>query len=197
MPFLEVQFPKRVAYGFAGGPTYSTSIAVVASGLEQRNVRRSLPLGKWTATHQHKGDTDTQELIAFFHTVKGRAYGFRFFDRLDSTAGSGEGVLAVAESPANTYLMFREYAAGALSSLRRITKPIDGSITVSGGGTYAVDYTNGTILHSGGGAPTGWTGSFDVPCRFDSDEMKIEIVERGPDGYVYTWGDISIVEIIP
>ncbi len=36
-----------------------------------------------------------------------------------------------------------------------------------------------------------WQGEFDVPCRFDTDQMQIEIIDKG----IYSWGQIPIVEI--
>lgn len=36
-----------------------------------------------------------------------------------------------------------------------------------------------------------WQGEFDVPCRFDTDTMQIEIVDKG----IYSWGQIPVVEI--
>ena len=36
-----------------------------------------------------------------------------------------------------------------------------------------------------------WQGAFDVPCRFDTDTMQIEVMDKG----IYSWGQIPIVEI--
>jgi uncharacterized protein (TIGR02217 family) len=36
-----------------------------------------------------------------------------------------------------------------------------------------------------------WAGEFDVPCRFDTDRMEMEIVDKD----IYSWGQIPIVEI--
>jgi hypothetical protein len=42
-----------------------------------------------------------------------------------------------------------------------------------------------------------WTGQFDVPVRFDVDEMKYEIIERqGPSGELLVrWPTIPIIEL--
>ncbi|MFT0167480.1 DUF2460 domain-containing protein [Paraburkholderia mimosarum] len=42
-----------------------------------------------------------------------------------------------------------------------------------------------------------WTGQFDVPARFDVDEMKKQIVDRNGSGgdLLVTWGSIPIMEI--
>jgi hypothetical protein len=36
-----------------------------------------------------------------------------------------------------------------------------------------------------------WAGEFDVPCRFDTDQMKISVESYNR----YTWGGIPIIEI--
>lgn len=41
-----------------------------------------------------------------------------------------------------------------------------------------------------------WTGEFDVPCRFDTDEMRGEVIDRTPSGeLIVGWQSIPIVEI--
>lgn len=37
-----------------------------------------------------------------------------------------------------------------------------------------------------------WAGEFDVPCRFDTDELRAEIVGHGP---ILRWDSIPIVEV--
>ena len=50
-------------------------------------------------------------------------------------------------------------------------------------GTIAVLFNSGDILN--------WSGEFDVPCRFDTDQMKTAV-----DAYnVYSWGQIPVIEI--
>lgn len=36
-----------------------------------------------------------------------------------------------------------------------------------------------------------WSGEFDVPCRFDIDQMKV----NGESYNIYTWGNIPVIEI--
>jgi uncharacterized protein (TIGR02217 family) len=40
-----------------------------------------------------------------------------------------------------------------------------------------------------------WTGEYDVPCRFDTDDMKIQIVNRSGERLLEAWDAIPIVEI--
>jgi uncharacterized protein (TIGR02217 family) len=41
-----------------------------------------------------------------------------------------------------------------------------------------------------------WTGEFDVPCRFDTDQMKGDVIDKHPNGsLIVGWQSIPIVEI--
>ena len=66
--------------------------------------------------------------------------------------------------------------------------------------TLALDTTTPTLVYSGGGygahypqetSTLRWSGDFDVPCRFDTDEMKVSLEA----GYFRLWNEINIVEI--
>jgi uncharacterized protein (TIGR02217 family) len=81
-------------------------------------------------------------------------------------------------------------------------------ITAISGSTYTlnVNTTGLTITASGNGQmypqPTdtlAWSGQFDVPARFDVDEMKKQIMDRnGPNGdLLVDWGSIPIIEVRP
>lgn len=81
------------------------------------------------------------------------------------------------------------------------------SVTAVSGAQYSLNVnTTGKTITAGTGVglkypqPTdtlAWTGQFDVPVRFDVDEMKKQIVDRnGANGdLIVEWGSIPIVEI--
>ena len=63
-----------------------------------------------------------------------------------------------------------------------------------------VDYTTGLVTF--GSAPTSghtltWTGQFDTPCRFDIDDLKIELVDELPAGgdLLCRWASIPLIEL--
>lgn len=76
---------------------------------------------------------------------------------------------------------------------RTIAKPVTTIATV-GGTVSSVDYTTGIVTMSSG-SPTSWTGSFDVPCRFDTDRMEGSIVEKSGSNFLIDWKAIPIVEV--
>lgn len=193
MSFIESpRFPDAISYGAQGGPGWSTTISAVASGYEARNQN-------WTAArhhydvshvvHAHDGGKRAA-LIAFFHAAKGRANAFRFKDFADFAAASGEGV--VVELTATTFQLYKRYTSGAATYDRIIQKPIAATVALSGGGSYTLDATTGIVTVTSGADPTGWTGEFDVPCRFDIDQLMISIESRGLIGHT---SGIPIVEV--
>lgn len=40
-----------------------------------------------------------------------------------------------------------------------------------------------------------WAGQFDVPVRFDTDEMQAQIIDKGTAGLVAEWASIQMIEI--
>lgn len=195
MAFLESpRFPDAVSYGCQGGPTWQTAVIAVASGHESRNQVWESARHRYDVSHvYHSGDGGKLELLrAFFLAVRGRLHGFRFRDPLDYAAASGEGLLTALGG--GTYQLVKRYTAGSSVYDRDITKPVAATVVIAGGGTYSLDDTTGIVTHSAGAAPTGWTGEFDVPCRFEADTMAASLEAPGQFGH---WQAIGIIEIRP
>lgn len=191
MAFYETpRFPDAIAFGAVGGPGFSTGIVVVDSGAEYRNGAWTQARGEWDVAHAAKSAADHAELVAFFRAMRGQLHGFRFKDWADYQVAGSDGILT-ATGVSNEWQMYKRYTFGAVSSDRKIQKPIASTVTISGGGTYTLDATTGKVTKTAGAAPTGWTGEFDVPARFGIDQMRGEMIARG----VYSWQSIPIVEI--
>lgn len=195
MSFLETpRFPENVSFGAVGGPGYNTSIVSVDSGQETRNGTWSQARAKYDVSHAARLPADYTPLKAFFRSVKGKLHGFRFKDWSDHTVLVSEGSL-IATGVTDQYQMYKTYSAGALSENRIIQKPVSGTVTISGGGSYSVDYGTGLVLRTAGAAPTVWAGEFDVPCRFDTDEMHGEILNKSGADLIMAWNSIPLIEI--
>lgn len=134
----EVRFPTDIAYGSSGGAGYSTVISQTSSGYETALVNWSKARHKYNATYGPRTMAQLEAVIALFHAVRGRAYGFRFKDwadykscplaqpvsAFDQAIGNGDGV-AVA------FLLQKTYVYGSESYVRPITKPVAGTVVVS------------------------------------------------------------------
>jgi uncharacterized protein (TIGR02217 family) len=181
-------FPRNIAFGAQVGPEYQTTVVIVNSGYENRNADWQNARLKFEVGMRPMRKVDTDALIAFFRSVKGRAYGFRFRDWSDYQATSATGV--VVPVVGGGYRLAKKYTAGGMTEYRPISKPVAGTVTVSGG---TVDYATGIV--SGASSSTTWAGEFDVPCRFDTDRMELEAIDKSQGEILFQWGQIPVIEI--
>ena len=215
--FLEMRFPTGIAYGAVGGPSYNTSIVQFQNGRESRNQQWSQGLGVWDVSHGVKTQAEVDQLVAFFRSVKGRAYGFRFKDWSDHTAtqclmGVGDGSNGRFQL-CKQYISYDIYGNPIAGEVKTIYKPVPGTVTVYSGVTianaanmvaleptqYGIDYTTGVLNCAGQpNVPASGIGmwvscEFDIPVRFDTDQMKVTL----EDYNTYSWGSVLIKEILP
>lgn len=195
--FHEVQFPADISYGATGGPTYATSVVTTVSGHEKRNANWSQARGRWNVAHGLKHRDQVAALIAFFRARRGRAHGFRFKDWTDfqafaQTLGTGNGANKI-------FQLVRDYASGGIVEQRVITKPVGGTVALYLNGTpqgagWSVDPTTGLVTFTvapGNGVVVSADFEFDVPVRFDTDQMEITIETYD----LARWAEIPVVEI--
>jgi uncharacterized protein (TIGR02217 family) len=219
--FDEVQFPASISQGAVGGMRFSTTIIALSSGSEHRNINWGNSRGKWDVKHGLKTQTQIEQLIDFFAARFGRAYGFRFKDWIDYRVPRWEyapgdlfpiPVMFTTDGTTKTFQIVKMYGDTTRVYARNVTKPVAGTTHVmldgvempSSGGRWSVDTTTGiiTILDStiwsrpstgNPGAPhqLGVATEFDVPARFDVDEMQATITTTE----IYSWDSIPVVEI--
>lgn len=168
----------EIVHGSVGGPMFSTQITRTYGGQEQRNVTWDESQWRGELGQRTLNQKQMVVLMAFFRSRKGRAIGFRHKDWADFTATGTEGTLKLLSSTANTYQLYKTYATAAgASDSRKIAKPVAGTVQLIRADTKAVlpstlDSTTGIItLLMAPPAPLLWLGEFDVPVRFDVDEL--------------------------
>ena len=190
VPFHEVRFPTAIAFGATGGPERKTDIVSLASGYEERNSRWANSRRSYNAGYGVRSLDDIHAVIAFFEERRGRLYGFRWKDRTDfqscapgaaptatdQTIGTGDGA-------ALTFQLAKTYGGSHAPWTRTIAKPVAGSVHVAVDGTpltsgWSVDTTTGQVTFTSapanGAAITGGF-QFDVPVRFDTDKLEINL----------------------
>lgn len=203
MAFREVQFPRCIRFGVIGGPGFSTDVVTVLSGQEKRNANWSKMRHAWECAYAVKSQTDFEAVRAFFLSVQGRKDGFRFRDWADYTVSEAQGVVAGLTS--TTFQLRKQYVSGDVTTLRDIQKPIAQGLVLRDLGTplvlttdYTLDATTGIVTTTAprtAGNLT-WSGEFDVPARFDVDELRATIVNRNTEsGLLLEWTSVPIVEI--
>lgn len=191
MAFHQVRFPLDVALGARGGPERLTDVVTLASGAEERNQRWAHARRRYNAGYGVKSRADMQAVLSFFEERRGRFHAFLWRDALDHSSNGGTGTptpldqaLGTGDGVEAAFQLVKRYGASFDPYDRPITKPVGASVRVAvdgvelSGGQFSVDELTGIVTLStppvGGLAVTaGFT--FDVPVRFDTDRLDIEL----------------------
>ena len=189
MAFHAIRFPLDVALGAHGGPERLTDIVTLASGAEERNSRWANSRHSYNAGYGVKSRADMQAVLAFFEERRGRFHSFLWRDGLDFSSNGTptptplDQPLGTGDGSTTLFQLLKQYGANFGPYLRPITKPVAGSIRVALGGReltsgFAVDPLTGLVTFTSPPAPgTRLTAGFlfDVPVRFDTDRLDIEL----------------------
>lgn len=193
MTFTYTRFPDDIAYGSSGGPFFATHIVTGANGHEQRNSHWQQARARYNIARGIKTQEQLSELISFFRARKGKAEGFLFKDWCDYQL-SGE-VIATGDGETISFPLVKNYH----HNLRYITKPVPGTIQVFVNSELifadiTIDAEKG-IIHFASPPPAesmiAVDGEFDVPVRFDTDQLTTTIESYGS----YSCLDIPLIEI--
>ncbi|SCX96734.1 DUF2460 domain-containing protein [Microvirga guangxiensis] len=208
--FHEVRFPLDVSLGSRGGPVRRTDIVTLASGREHRNSRWASSRRRYDAGLGVRNVDALHAVIAFFEERRGKLYGFRFCDRtdwrscppskdptaLDQRIGAGDGTT-------KTFQLVKIYGSSFAPYVRTIAKPVGGSVRVAlngveqpVGSAFNCDPATGLVTFpvppaAGAAITAGY--SFDVPVRFDTDELDIDLSTFEAGGIP----QIPLIEIVP
>lgn len=204
--FHEVSFPLDVALGARGGPTRKTEIVTLASGREHRNGRWADSRRRYDAGLGVRTVDALHAVLFFFEERRGRLYGFRFHDRADHRSGSPSApiaptdcVLGAGDGATTTFQLAKTYGAAFAPYRRTITKPVGGSVRCAVAGVEAAvgcDATTGLVSFAsppppGAAVTAGF--AFDVPVRFDTDALDIDLSAFDAGAIP----SVPLVEILP
>lgn len=196
--FMEVEFPTDYSETSVFGPTFDVIGVDADSGQVKRIPQSTEGSSQFSIEHHIRTLTQAQTVLNFFHARRGRLIGFRAKDITDFTAtneffGTGNNILTV-------FQLIKVYTSGGFTQTKIITKPISGTIllyaddSLINSGDYTIDYTTGLVtfdIAPGDTVELTWTGEFDLPVRFDTDELDISV-----DGFeVYNVGSFGLTEI--
>lgn len=191
MAFHEIRFPTNIAFGATGGPERRTEIVTLGSGAEERNSPWAHSRRRYNAGLGLRSLDDVHELIGFFEARHGRLYGFRWKDRADfkscapgADAAATDQRIGTGDGATQTFQLVKTYSSGDITYERPIVKPVTGSVAVAMNGTalaeaaFSVDATRGIVsfvVAPGAGAVVTAGFEFDVPVRFDTDFLEINL----------------------
>ena len=206
MAFHEVDFPLALSRRVSGGPERRTEIVALISGHEERNQLWADSRRRYDAGTGLRALDDIHTLVAFFEARRGRLFGFRFRDPLDhkscpaaQSPSALDQVIGTGDGVAASFQLVK--AAGEGLPMRTILKPVEDTVTIAVNGTeqqidtaFEVDTTSGLVTFLPGHVPpadglvtAGF--EFDLPVRFDSDELTINLAAFGA-------GDIPSIPLI-
>ncbi len=193
MSFHETRFPTNISRGAHGGPERRTDVVVLGSGAEERNARWADSRRTYNAGYGVRTLDDLHAVVAFFEERRGKLHGFRWHDAtdfkscapekapsmLDCVLGTGDGVVT-------RYSLIKTYGTTFAPYARRITKPVAGSLLVAVAGVaqpataFIADTTTGAVIFLPGHIPAAGAivtagFQFDVPVRFDTDKLEINL----------------------
>ncbi len=210
MPFHDIRFPTAISFGATGGPERRTDIVVLGSGHEERNQRWADSRRRYDAGYGLKSLADLEAVIAFFEERRGRLHGFRWKDHADfkscaanATPAAADQAIGVGDDTTTEFQLTKIYGTSFAPWAREIKKPVDGTVLVAVDGvpqTEGSDFTSdaaaglitfqpGSIPPSGAAITAGF--EFDVPVRFDTDRLEINL-----DGFRHgSIPSIPLVEI--
>jgi uncharacterized protein (TIGR02217 family) len=209
--FHEVRFPLRLALRTSGGPVRRTDIVSLSNGQENRNARWRDSRRSYDAGSGVKSVADLYAVLEFFEARRGPLHGFRFRDPLDwkscgpdAAVSAMDQVIGAGDGEVGVFPLVKTYGDAGASWVRRIAKPVAGTVVVSVGGvvqvpdTYAIDAAAGMVTFAAShvpepGAMVRAGFEFDVPVRFDTDRIDVDLAHFDA-GRIPT---IPLTEILP
>lgn len=205
MAFDNVRFPTAISRGSTGTAERRTDVVTTASGREERNARWANSKRKYNAGFGVKSLDDIQAVVAFFEERRGKLYAFRWKDfadfkscaasaavaATDQVIGTGDGVTAA-------FQLVKKYGTGTRNYVRAINAPVSGTVRVAVNGVvttlFAVNVQTGMMTFNAGSIPV--IGAvvtagfeFDVPVRFDTDAVTINLAH-------FAGGDIPNIPLV-
>ena len=219
MAFIETpRFPDNISYGSSGGPKYNTTVITVNSGYEYNNINWDQARHYYDVAMGVRSMEELSDLVSFFHITRGKGHHFRYKDwadylscDLNQTPTPTDQVFGVGDGLTTAFQLVKTYdLGGGTINQRDIKKPVNTTIlialdtvlqtedtytgTVSNNDNdYWIDYTTGIVTFNSAppwSVSITWGGEFDVPCRFDVDQLELSL-----DYYGHGSTGVPVIEV--
>lgn len=193
MIYVNVEFPRHIAFGAQRRAGWKTSLAQTGAGFESANQDWARARHRYDVGFAVRTAADYHAITEHFHSMRGRFKAFPFLDVLDYRVEASDGVLLDAGGSPAEFQLAKSYGSGADVYDRPITRPIVSTVAVyrlrSGvttviTGSCTISATTGLVVIADGVLQSddvlSWSGQFHVPCRYDTDELPAVIINRRP-----------------
>lgn len=210
MLYVNIEFPRHIAFGAQRRAGWKTALASTGAGFESANQDWARARHRYDVSFAVRTAADYHAITEHFHSMRGRFKAFPFMDVLDYRVSQVDGVLLDADAD---FQLAKSYGTGADIFDRPITRPI-----VSGAAVYrtragvttnitascTISALTGVVTIDGGALDSddvlSWSGEFFVPCRYDTDDLPAVIINRSPgrgdfDDLLVQCDAIPIVEV--
>ncbi|MEL6768450.1 MAG: DUF2460 domain-containing protein [Pseudomonadota bacterium] len=190
MGFHSVRFSAAISFGSTGGLERRTEVVTLASGHEERNTPWAAGRRRYDAGLGVRTLDDLADVTAFFEARRGRLHAFRWKDWLDHKSCAPSAMPLAADQAIGTgdgtvtaFQLSKTYEPGAHAAARPITKPVAGTVLVALDGVeqvsgWTLDPVTGVVTFDtapGAGVAVTAGFEFDVPVRFDTDAIDINL----------------------
>ncbi len=205
MSFDNVRFPTSISRGSTGTAERRTDVVTTASGREERNARWANSKRKYNAGFGVKSLDDIQAVVAFFEERRGKLYAFRWKDFADfkscaasATIAATDQMIGTSDGTTATFQLVKQYGTGTRNFMRLINAPVSGTLSVAVNGTvttqFIVNMQTGLVTFNAGAIPANGAVitagfEFDVPVRFDTDAITINLAH-------FAGGDIPNIPLV-
>lgn len=179
MAFIDAILDEAVAYGFEGGPEYSTDEVILDNGIRHANSAWAYPRHRYNAQYDNMEDEDRARVIEIFHAVRGKRHSFKFKDWNDYQAvNESLNVPASFVGTSNPVQLYKTYTFGPAYAIRPI-QALASAVIFLGATAVAglVDTETGMFTPSTpwvAGSYT-WSGEFYVWVHFTNDYNSFTI----------------------
>lgn len=206
--FHETRFPVAISFGSSGGPERLTEIVTLGSGHEERNSRWADSRRRFDAGYGVRSLNDLHAIVDFFEERRAKLYGFRWRDFTDwkscpplATPAANDQFIGVGDGATTEFQLIKTYGAADAPFQRRIQKPVAGSLLLMVGSAiqslgidYTFDETSGQVDFQSSSVPSPGAiiragFEFDVPVRFDTDRLDINLT-------AFSAGEIPSIPLI-
>jgi uncharacterized protein (TIGR02217 family) len=207
---VDIEFPRSIAYGSAGGAEFNTTSISTKGGASYRNRNWVKERQRWNVVLGVKKLSEALELEAFFRARGGMAQSFLFSDRRDFSATGS--VIGIGTGALTTFQLAKTYTSGPEPYSRPIKKPKSGVKIYENGALRSSGVTVSTVLGESPWTPLA-TGivtfsaapangavitadfEFYIPVMFGMDYLPLVFEDRNEvEGYYFETDNFPLIE---
>ncbi|ANU06601.1 DUF2460 domain-containing protein [Paraurantiacibacter namhicola] len=184
--FDDVPYPLALGRDTMTSPEFVTNVSVTASGHERRSSQWADARTRYDVGPGIRSEAEMAVLLQFFRARRGAARGFRLSDPFDHSSNGMTGTPTHTDQPIGTgdgltasFPLVKSYGDGEEPQVRRITRPVAGSVRVAIDGEPAAGWAlqDGGVIAFETAPPDGAAITagflFDVPVRFAEDRLDL------------------------